>query len=68
MDMYQKKTMEKLKELMIKEIKEIDSDTRIASIYAETIGCMKCPLQFECNRKLNCNQNILQTIRKGKVL
>ena len=68
MDMYQKKTMERLKELMIKEIKEIDSDTRIASIYAETIGCMKCPLQFECNRKLNCNQNIIQTIRKGKVL
>jgi len=66
--MYQKKTMEKLKEIMIKEIKEIDSDTRIASIYAETIGCMKCPLQFECNRKLNCNQNIIQTIRKGKVL
>ena len=68
MDMYQKKTMEKLKEIMIKEINEIDSETRIASIYAETIGCMKCPLQFECNRKLNCNQNIIQTIRKGKVL
>lgn len=68
MDMYQKKTMEKFKELMIKEIKETDSETRIASIYAETMGCMKCPLQFSCNRKLNCNQNIIQAIRKGKVL
>ena len=66
--MRQKKTMEQLKELMIKEIKEIDSETRIASIYAETMGCMKCPLQFSCNRKLNCNQNIIQTIRKGKEL
>lgn len=66
MDKYQKETMEKLKLLMIKEIREIDSDSRIASIYAETIGCMKCPLQFECNRKLNCNQNIIQAIRKGK--
>ncbi len=67
MNIYQKKTMEKLKKLMIKQIEEIDSETRIASIYAETIGCMKCPIQFSCNRKLNCNQNIIQTIRKGMV-
>ena len=66
MDKYQKETMEKLKLLMIKEIREIDSETRIASIYVVTMGCMKCPLQFECNHILSCNQNIIQAIRKGK--
>ena len=42
-----------------------ESETRLASIYAETVGCTACPLCMTCNRKLNCNQNIILYIRKG---
>lgn len=63
--MTKEQRINKLKKLMINEIQNLTSETKIASIYAETMACMKCPLQLQCNRHIKCSQNIIVLIARG---
>ena len=57
--------MIEIKTAIINAVRNENSPSRIGAIFAETVGCMNCPIKFRCNRKINCNQNIVLYLKKG---
>ena len=42
------------------------SEDKLATVYADAVGCMQCILCQTCDRRKGCNINILSYIRKGE--
>lgn len=65
MDDKKKARIKEIQDIIIQQVGVITSESKLGKIYSETIGCMLCPLQFQCDRH-HCSQNIDRYIRKGR--
>ena len=54
-----------IQNIIIKQVSAITSESKLGKIYSETVGCVLCPIQFQCD-KHHCSQNIDRYIRKGR--